>query len=113
MGRLGTGQFCALLSNLSDCRFAGITLGGSFPGCCDHDPPCLTVGGYDQRAEASRANLAIVAAGLSNQEIAERLVMTVGTVKWYLHHLYCKLAVRGRTSAVACGRELGLLRSTA
>jgi LuxR family maltose regulon positive regulatory protein len=54
--------------------------------------------------------LALLASGLSNQEIAERLVMTVGTVKWYLHHLYGKLAVRGRTCAIARGRELGLIQ---
>jgi LuxR family maltose regulon positive regulatory protein len=54
--------------------------------------------------------LALLASGLSNQEIAERLVMTVGTVKWYLHHLYGKLAVRGRTGAIARGRELGLIQ---
>ena len=53
--------------------------------------------------------LALLAQGLSNQEIAERLVLTVGTVKWYLHHLYGKLGVGGRTAALARARALGLL----
>jgi LuxR family maltose regulon positive regulatory protein len=53
--------------------------------------------------------LGMLAGGLSNQDIADRLVMTVGTVKWYLHHLYGKIGVRGRLAAIARGRELGLL----
>ena len=40
---------------------------------------------------------------------AERLVLTVGTVKWHLNHLYAKLDVRGRTAALARARALGLL----
>ncbi|NTU78576.1 MAG: winged helix-turn-helix transcriptional regulator [Chloroflexales bacterium] len=53
--------------------------------------------------------LTLIDAGLSNQAIAERLVLTVGTVKWHLNHLYAKLAVRGRTAAMARARTLGLL----
>ena len=53
--------------------------------------------------------LRLIDAGLSNQAIAERLVITVGTVKWYLNHLYAKLDVRGRTEALARARALGLL----
>ena len=53
--------------------------------------------------------LRLIDAGLSNGAIAERLVITVGTVKWYLNHLYAKLAVRGRTEALARARALGLL----
>jgi LuxR family maltose regulon positive regulatory protein len=53
--------------------------------------------------------LRLIDAGLSNLAIAERLVLTVGTVKWYLNHLYAKLEVRGRTEALARARALGLL----
>ncbi|RIK38474.1 MAG: hypothetical protein DCC55_21030 [Chloroflexi bacterium] len=53
--------------------------------------------------------LQLVAAGLSNQEIATRLVVTVGTVKSHVNHLFGKLAVTSRTQAVARGRALGLL----
>ena len=53
--------------------------------------------------------LRLIDAGLSNQAIAERLVLTVGTVKFYLSHLYGKLDVRGRTEALARARALGLL----
>jgi LuxR family maltose regulon positive regulatory protein len=53
--------------------------------------------------------LRLVAAGLSNQEIAEKLVIAVGTVKAHTASIYGKLDVRSRTQAVARARELGLL----
>lgn len=54
--------------------------------------------------------LRMVAAGLMNREVAERLAMTEGSVKWYLHHLYRKLGVTRRTRAVNRARELGVVR---
>lgn len=53
--------------------------------------------------------LRFVAAGSSNQEIAARLVITVGTVKKHLEHVSNKLDAQNRTHAVARARELGLL----
>jgi len=54
--------------------------------------------------------LALVADGLSNREIAEKLVFSLGTVKWYVNQIYSKLGVGSRTQAVARARELNLLR---
>jgi LuxR family maltose regulon positive regulatory protein len=53
--------------------------------------------------------LALMASGASNQEIAGRLVVTVGTVKGHVNHILDKLEARNRTEAVARARELGLL----
>jgi LuxR family maltose regulon positive regulatory protein len=53
--------------------------------------------------------LQLIAAGLSNREIAERLVVAVSTVKTHINHIYRKLDVSKRTQAVARARELGLL----
>jgi LuxR family maltose regulon positive regulatory protein len=50
-----------------------------------------------------------LAEGLSNQEIAEMLFITVGTVKKHLKNIYGKLGVHSRTHAVAHARESGLL----
>lgn len=53
--------------------------------------------------------LRLITAGLSNAEIAGQLVVSVGTVKSHLKHIYGKLAVQSRTQAVAQARQLGLL----
>jgi len=53
--------------------------------------------------------LRLIAAGLSNREIAQELVVEVSTVKWHINNLYGKLDVHSRTQAVACARELNLL----
>jgi LuxR family maltose regulon positive regulatory protein len=53
--------------------------------------------------------LRLVADGLSNREIAQRLFVSVGTVKAHVHHIYGKLLVRSRTQAVARARELQLI----
>jgi LuxR family transcriptional regulator, maltose regulon positive regulatory protein len=53
--------------------------------------------------------LALVAAGMSNKEIAGRLFVSVTTVKTHINNLYRKLDARSRIQAVACARELGIL----
>jgi len=50
-----------------------------------------------------------VAAGYSNKEIAEDLVVAVSTVKKHINNIYSKLGVGSRTQAVAKARELKLL----
>jgi LuxR family maltose regulon positive regulatory protein len=54
--------------------------------------------------------LGLIAAGMSNKQIADELVISVGTVKWHLNNIYGKLGVRSRTQAVAHARALKLLR---
>lgn len=53
--------------------------------------------------------LQLIADGLSNREIAQRLFVSVGTVKAHVNHVYGKLLVRSRTQAVARARELQLI----
>lgn len=50
-----------------------------------------------------------IAEGSSNQEIAERLVISVGTVKAHIYHITAKLGARSRIEAVVCARKAGLL----
>ncbi|EFK55412.1 response regulator transcription factor [Corynebacterium genitalium ATCC 33030] len=53
--------------------------------------------------------LQLVAGGSSNREIGQRLMLSEATVKSHLVHIYDKLGVRSRTSAVASAREQGVL----
>ncbi|ATZ08851.1 TPA: response regulator transcription factor [Corynebacterium striatum] len=53
--------------------------------------------------------LKLVAAGASNREIGQDLMLSEATVKSHLVHIYDKLGVRSRTSAVAAAREQGVL----
>jgi LuxR family maltose regulon positive regulatory protein len=55
--------------------------------------------------------LHLIAEGLANQEIAQRLFLSVPTVKWHTTHIYGKLGVQNRTQAVAQARVLGLLKT--
>jgi len=50
-----------------------------------------------------------LAAGLSNREIAERLFVSLSTVKGHTTHIYEKLGANRRTDAVARAREHGLI----
>ena len=54
--------------------------------------------------------LRLIAEGLSNREIAQRLYISLSTVKRHNATIYDKLAVNNRTQAVARGRDLGLLK---
>jgi LuxR family transcriptional regulator, maltose regulon positive regulatory protein len=53
--------------------------------------------------------LRLVAAGLSNQDIAARLTLASGTVKRHLHNIFGKLDVTTRSQAIARARSLQLV----
>ncbi len=53
--------------------------------------------------------LRLIAEGLSNQDICERLFLALDTVKGHNRRIFCKLQVQRRTEAIARARELGLL----
>jgi DNA-binding NarL/FixJ family response regulator len=56
--------------------------------------------------------LRLVAAGATNREAAKQLFISEATVKTHLLHIYAKLDVRDRASAVAAGYQRGLLSTT-
>ncbi|MBK8027062.1 MAG: protein kinase [Chloroflexi bacterium] len=53
--------------------------------------------------------LGLIVAGLANKEIAQRLTLTIGTVKWHVNQIYGKLGVRSRVQAIVRARELHLI----
>ena len=55
--------------------------------------------------------LGLMAQGLRNKEIGEKLFISPGTVKRHAHNIYGKLAVRSRQEAVAKAKGLGILVS--
>jgi len=59
--------------------------------------------------ERELAVLRLIAEGLSNREIADRLVIAVGTVKRHVNNLFGKLGVQSRTQAIRVAQDHGLL----
>ncbi len=71
----------------------------------DQDPPSSLIEPLTAR---ELTILQLIASGMTNQEIAVQLSLSVNTIKMYISQLYRKLDVNRRTEAVARSRELNL-----
>jgi ATP/maltotriose-dependent transcriptional regulator MalT len=75
----------------------------------DYSPLSPGTHDMDSLSERELDVLRLVAAGRSNRQIADDLVLTLNTVKSHIHHVYSKLGVESRTQAIARARDLNLL----
>ncbi len=72
-------------------------------------PPAPPAGLAEPLTARELEVLGLIGAGLSNQQIADRLVLSLATVKKHASSVLGKLDVESRTQAVARARQLGLL----
>ena len=63
----------------------------------------------DPLSEREIEVLRLVTVGMSNREIAEKLIISAGTAKTHIHNLCGKLGAHNRTEAAMRARELGLV----
>lgn len=66
----------------------------------------------DPLSEREIEVLQLIASGLKNREIAERLYLSLNTIKVHTRNIYGKMGVNNRTQAVTRARELGLLSAS-
>jgi LuxR family maltose regulon positive regulatory protein len=66
-------------------------------------------GRLESLTERERHVLSLVAAGLRNEEISERLGIALSTTKWHLQNIFAKLGVASRTEALVRARQLRLV----
>lgn len=72
-------------------------------------PPASLSSPFEPLSEREREVLQLVAEGLSNQQIAQRLVLSLHTVKLHVKHLLAKLGATNRTQAAARARASHIL----
>jgi DNA-binding CsgD family transcriptional regulator len=76
------------------------------------EPPALADALVERLSARELEVLHLLAEGLTNREIAQRLYLSPNTVRVHTFHIYDKLGVNNRTQAVARARVLALLTSS-
>lgn len=97
----GADQFQAFLERLLDASGADIRKAETLMGTDFHP--------LEPLSEREEEILRLLASGLSNKEIANRVFVSENTVKFHLKNIYSKLGVSSRLQATSAAREMGLL----
>ena len=98
----------ALTQAIRDAREGRGTIDASAIQAMMHHEDHRDDGVGESLTQREREVLALVAAGMSNQEIAERLVLSVGTVRLHVSNILAKLDAPNRTSAAIIAVKHGL-----
>jgi LuxR family maltose regulon positive regulatory protein len=71
--------------------------------------PPMPEGLFGKLSAKEREVLGLVSSGMRNREVAQKLGMTEGSVKWYMQQVYDKIGTRRRFQAVERARQFGLI----
>ncbi len=83
------------------------------PGQTTSSPSRVSESGLvEPLSERELEVLRLIAEGLTNQEVATRLYLSLHTVKVHARNIYGKLGAKSRTHAIAKGKALGILSHT-
>ncbi|KAA3664705.1 MAG: hypothetical protein DWQ04_04365, partial [Chloroflexi bacterium] len=74
-----------------------------------HPPPAPPAPLIEPLSPREIEVLSLIAEGLSNKEIAQKLVLSLPTIKWHTSNIYGKLGVGNRVTAVTRARKLHIL----
>lgn len=116
-GALQAGAIGYLLKNVSVAELAAairsayagrMTLSSEATEALVHSTTQPVVHG-DELTEREREVLALLVEGMSNQEIADRLFLGIGTVKFHVRNIYSKLGVDNRVAAVTLAMQRRLV----
>jgi LuxR family maltose regulon positive regulatory protein len=101
----GGGLVRLLQAAESDHPFAAAVLEEMEPD----EPPQATRLDVDQLSRRELDVISLIAEGKSNQQIADGLYISLGTVKWHVNNIFGKLNVKSRTAALIKARDIGLI----
>jgi LuxR family maltose regulon positive regulatory protein len=79
---------------------------GNSSALVQHSAPVVMFGKLSAK---EREVLGLVSSGMLNREVAQKLGMTEGSVKWYMQQIYDKIGTRRRFQAVERARQFGLI----
>ncbi len=72
------------------------------------DAPVAPIPAFPELSEREREVLELIARGMANQQIVDRLVISPKTVRNHVSNIFSKMQVRDRAEAVVRAREAGL-----
>jgi DNA-binding NarL/FixJ family response regulator len=98
-----------LVSAIREARLGGVPMPREIARkvIASFQQPNTVVAAVDELRPSERKILELLAMGMANKEIADRLGLSPGTVRWHLENIYSKLHVHSRTEAVLKFRSAG------